>query len=421
MPPPLPERYRLEVRIGSDEDVEQWLGADLNLDRPVLVRFLGPESSEERRAAFLGSVQSAAIVNHQHLATIFTAGTVPDGVFSISEWTGGMTLADRAPTPIDIQEFLPNAAGLADALAALHADGAVHGSIDPEAILYSVAHPAKLGSFGRRPRTLTTVDDVRALATVLETALTGSAGAPPSEVVDGLDRSVDAILAAARDGLLDARGLADRLAASPTPVEPEPPADSRRLVWGAAVLVGVAVLLVVAGRIFLVGPEGRVAVPDLPDRRAPAMTFPPPAVPERVPILEVGVVDPFGDESEGDARLSNLIDGDILTRWKTETYRDPLPLLKPGVGVEFHLGSAPALVELVGVTAGTSLSVAWDGADTADPAGWDVVSRLRSSGEAAQVELPEREGGRWIVWLEDLPEIEPGAFSAEVAEVRFLP
>lgn len=140
-----------------------------------------------------------------------------------------------------------------------------------------------------------------------------------------------------------------------------------------------------------------------------------------MPVLDVFSVDPFGDGAEGERRLPNLIDGDLLTAWRTETYRSPLPRLKPGVGVGFHLATPPSSVEIVGATAGTLLTVAWDDSARPDPASWEILTRLRLSGEAATVALPAREAGTWVLWLEELAEVEPGSFSAEVAEVRFLP
>jgi len=88
------------------------------------------------------------------------------------------------------------AAGLAGALAALHDVGGSHGNIDLSAVSYSVAHPAKLGAFGRPPQT-DPAGDVRALAGVLETAVTGAApgGPPPSETIDGFPHAIDRILA----------------------------------------------------------------------------------------------------------------------------------------------------------------------------------------------------------------------------------
>ena len=45
MPTRLPERYRLNIRLGSDGDIEEWLAQDETLDRPVLIRYLAPEST----------------------------------------------------------------------------------------------------------------------------------------------------------------------------------------------------------------------------------------------------------------------------------------------------------------------------------------------------------------------------------------
>ena len=59
MPPRLPDRYSLEVRIGRDGDVEEWLATDTELDRPCLVRVLGPESTKNRRGP--GVAQFAGI------------------------------------------------------------------------------------------------------------------------------------------------------------------------------------------------------------------------------------------------------------------------------------------------------------------------------------------------------------------------
>ncbi|MGH8928932.1 MAG: serine/threonine protein kinase, partial [Acidimicrobiia bacterium] len=71
MPPPLPDRYRLEVRLGRDQDIEEWLATDLNLDRPVLIRMLGPDASPKRREEFLSTVRAAAAVIHPHLEPIY--------------------------------------------------------------------------------------------------------------------------------------------------------------------------------------------------------------------------------------------------------------------------------------------------------------------------------------------------------------
>lgn len=434
MPPPLPPRFRLEVRLGRDDDTEEWLATDTDLDRPVLIRVLGPDTSPERRARFLQAVRAASSVSHTHLAAIFTAGDVPDGAFSVSEWTGGVTVAHRIASgdTVEPSEFLPNAAGLAAALAALHAEGVVHGAIDPSAIHYAVAHPAKLAAFGRRPRGGTALQDVADLAATLETALTGRppGGPPPSEVVDGLSLRVDRALRLAQAGQLTARALAHELSAAPTPLlpEPDPPSWSRRLLAAAAALVALAAGLIGVGRLLAAGsgapillppagPTSTLALPPTSTTSLPPLPAQP--TPSIVPVAEIASFDPFGGGGENDDRLQALLDADLDTEWRTERYRDPLPRLKPGVGVVFRVEDTPKSVELAGLSDGVAYQLAWSQDAPPDPELWEVVASGRSAGGGVALQLPPRPPGYWLLWFTDLPRQGPDDHSARMAQVRF--
>lgn len=425
MPPPLPDRYELQVRLGRDGDVEEWLASDAILDRPVMIRILGPDSSPGRRVAFLHAVSAAAAINHPHLASVFNAGEVSGGVYAVSEWTGGMSLRDRLDSDetFEVGEFLPNAAGLAAALAALHEAGRVHGAVDSKSIQYAVAHPAKLASFGRPSIYSSREDDVRALARTLEHALTGGpvGGPPPSEIVDGLDPQVDRVLRDAQKGLLTARQLADGLTSAPSPAPPSAPAPawSRRLLLVAVGLVLAAAGLVALGRMLVEGSGEPIIVPP-PAAGGTTTTSTLPAEPAG-PIVVVGVrsIDPFGGGDENDDLVGNLIDDDAGTAWRTERYRDPLPLLKPGVGVAFEVRGSPASVEFVRMTAGVAYQLAWSPVRPDDPAAWEPIVTGRTAEGNTTLQLPPRPGGNWLLWLTDLPGEEGSDYSAEVAEVRF--
>lgn len=433
MPPPLPERYRLEVRLGRDHDIEEWLGTDTHLDRPVLIRILGPEAGEKRRREFLALVQAAAAVNHPHLEPIFAAEEVTGGAFSVSEWSGGLTLASRidAHQTLDPGEFLANAGGLASALAAIHEAGLVHGSIDPGSIMYTVSRPARLGGFGRPRRYLTAPTlDVSDLASVLEQSLTGfpPGGPPPSEVVDGLSPSVDQALRLAADGSYDARQLALALEAIPKPEPPPPdePDSGRRAPVTAIALVLAAVGLIALGRLL----AGDPTVPVLP---GPPATGPSSTVvgssstaasqPETgdTQILGILTLDPFGEGGESDDLVELAIDGDLGTLWRTERYRDPMEQLKPGVGLTVSVRGQPQRIELIGVSPDTDLWVGWSAGRPDDPDEWEQLATARTGSSATTIQVPPREDGNWLIWFTRLPPQDDGDFWTTVAEIRFSP
>jgi putative peptidoglycan lipid II flippase len=427
MPPPVSDRYRLEMRLGKDDDIEEWLATDTSLERPVLIRSLGPESTPERRDQFVVAVSEAAKTSHPHLARVYGVEVVEGGAYAVCEWTGGATAADRlaASQTLDLEEFLPNASGLAGALAVLHGSGGVHGNLDLSAISYSVAHPAKLGAFGRR-RGGDQAGDVRALAAALETALTGSepGGPPPSESIDGVPRALDRVLRSAQAGKMTAEDLEKALLSSPTPrpAQPEPLSTSRRLLVAAAALVLLAVGLVALGRLFTGGgpiipisPATTVGTEQATTTTVPGTTLPA----GTANIVEVASFDPFGEGGENDAEIPNLVDGDPATTWRSERYRDPLSLQKPGVGIRFEVEGTPAEVRLIGLSAGTDFELLWAAEPTEEIASWDRVLAASAPPGPASFTLPPRSDGHWLLWMTDLPLQPDGTYFVEVAEVRF--
>jgi hypothetical protein len=429
MPAAIPDRFQLEMRLGRDGDIEEWLAMDTSLDRPVLVRSLGPETTPERRAQFVSKVGDAAKVSHAHLARVFAVAEVDGGAYSVSEWTGGSTVADRveAEHPIELPDFLPNASGLAGALSALHELGASHGAIDLSAISYSAAHAAKLGAFGRTPRT-DADGDVRGLAAALESALTGSSpgGPPPSERIDGLSRTIDRILRSGQSGDLSASDMEKALLAAPTPrlPTPEPRAASRRLIISAIVLVALAVGLVALGRVITGG--GEPILPAPVSTTVLSATSIATAPPTTLSAGEVGIenastFDPFGEGGENDDSVANLVDGDVSTVWQTESYHDTLPLIKPGVGVTLTVTGTPARIQLVGISPGTRFDLYWSDSFYPQLDEWARIAGAQAQPGVTMVDLPAREDGFWLVWLTDLPRHIDGPYYASISEVRFLP
>ncbi len=436
MPPPISDRFGFEVYLGRDGDIDEWLGTDGELDRPVLIRLLAPDAPAERVAEFLAAVRAAAI-SHVHLADVYAADTLPSGrAYAVQEWAGGVTLADRlrAGEAVPIEDFLPNAAGLASALAALHAGGAAHGGVTPRAIIFSAAHPAKLSGYGRAAAG-TREADVQALARALALAATGGevgvARLAPSQVRAGLPPEIDAALQAADRGRLDAAGLAARLQAAPTAVRPRGRAWSWRWLVPTALLLTVATATAGLGLTLRERPSGsRFLFPVAPVATAapaPAPTNAPSTTeargPGEAPVSSISVTasvyDPFGDDRERDEELSLIEDGDPDSGWRTERYLDPLPRVKEGLGLTFATVGAPGSVELL-ASDGMSFMLAWSPQVPEAFATWSPAAHGRIVGGRARVHLPHREGGVWLVWITDLPPQEDGEFFyGFVYEVRF--
>ncbi|HEX5696295.1 MAG TPA: hypothetical protein VFZ15_07895 [Acidimicrobiia bacterium] len=427
MPPPVSDRYRLEMRLGRDGDIEEWLATDTSLERPVLIRSLGPESSPERRRDFVSSVSEAAKTAHPHLSRVFAVEAVEGGAYAVCEWNGGAAASDRvaAAQTFDLEEFLPNAAGLAAALAALHASGGTHGHLDLSAISYSVDHPAKLGAFGRERRT-DGDGDVRALAAALETALTGSppGGPPPSETIDGVPRIIDRVLRSAQSGRLSAEELEKALLAAPTlrPSQPEPRSTSRRLLIAAAALVVVAVGLVALGRVFTgggpiipVSPTSTVATDPTSSTTSSETTIPTGSV----SVVGAASFDPFGEGGENDQAIPSVLDGSASTAWRSERYRDPLTLQKPGVGLRFEVTGTPVRLQLLGLSTGTEFELYWAQDAPAGIEGWERMISASAPPGSLSFTLAPRQDGNWLLWMTDIPQQPDGTYFVELAEVRF--
>ena len=449
MPPPLPERYRLEVRLGRIDGVEEWLATDMVLDRPVQLRVLGPETAPSLREEYLQAVRLSTVAAHPNLLSVYDAGSVPEGVFAAYEWTGGTALSHRlaASAKLSPAEFQPNAAGLAGALATLHEAGLVHARISPNTVYYSVDHPAKLGGVGLPNKGSTFASDVMQLVDTLEHWAIGktSRGLPLSELVDGIAPAIDDILVDAAAGQLTSSELAGLLAAVPasSAASSRAPGASRVGVWLTTALLVTAVGLVGMGTLLSAGsvsppppPESTTTLTTTPQTPTVTAAAPPSTVPSPEPVappapvltptpptlLDVPVVftlDPFGGGGEMDHRLGFLVDGDRDTTWRTERYYDPLSLIKAGVGLVMTPPAGARQLELWGITPGTVYTLSWAESPNVSLNEWNLVVTGQATSGAFFLTLPHQPDGSWLLWFTELPYVGPENYSTSIAEVRF--
>ena len=449
MPPPLPDRYRLEVRLGRNEGVEEWLATDTILDRPVQLRVLGPETPPVLREDYLAAVRRSTAAFHHHLLSVYDAGSVPGGVYAAYEWTGGTALSHRQaagarPDPI---QFQMNAAGLAGALATLHEASVVHAGISANTIYYSVDNPAKLGGVGSpQPDSDFTTDVMQLVDTLEQWAVGGpSRGLPLSELVDGISPAVDQVFAQAGRGELSSSQLAGLLSSAPDP-SPRTLRASRTsgsALWTAVALTVAAVGLVGVGSLVPSGSDAAAptvtsattvttVLPQPAPTLSPTSTAPEPAAPEvpAAPVLttpslellappEVATFDPYGGGGEMDHRLERLVDGDRETTWRTERYYDPLSLIKAGVGLMLTPPPGARRLELLGITPGTVYTLSWAADPDASLTDWEPVAAGQVASGAFSLALPHRPPGAWLVWFTELPYLGPENYSTSIAEARF--
>jgi serine/threonine-protein kinase len=113
---------------------EVWSATDANLGRQVAIKVL-PEafaSDAERLARFEREARTLASLNHPNIAGIHGLEKTDGGRALVMELVEGPTLADRiAQDPIPIDEALPIARQIADALEGAHDQGIIHRDLKP--------------------------------------------------------------------------------------------------------------------------------------------------------------------------------------------------------------------------------------------------------------------------------------------------
>ncbi|MFK4115292.1 protein kinase [Microbacterium sp. NPDC006705] len=149
-------RYRVVEPIGSGGMARVFLARDEALGRPVAVKVLRPELTDNAasdRAAI--ETRLLASLNHPGLVTLFDAHLTAEPRFLVMEHVVGTTLAQRIATGVlDEGELTALGGHLADALHVVHDAGIVHRDVKPSNILLArstvpgVPLRAKLADFG---------------------------------------------------------------------------------------------------------------------------------------------------------------------------------------------------------------------------------------------------------------------------------
>jgi Tol biopolymer transport system component len=143
--------YEITSPLGAGGMGEVYRAADTKLKREVAVKVL-PEAlaqDPERLARFEREAQVLASLNHPHVAAIYGVEDSTSVKALVMELVDGATLQDRLDSgPIAVEEALPIARQIAEALEAAHEKGIVHRDLKPANVKITSDGVVKVLDFG---------------------------------------------------------------------------------------------------------------------------------------------------------------------------------------------------------------------------------------------------------------------------------
>ncbi len=143
--------YAVTAKIGEGGMGEVWQATDTKLKRQVALKIL-PEAfsaDPERLARFQREAEVLASLNHPNIAAIHGLEEADDVRALVLELVEGPTLADRIKQgPIPLDEALPIAKQIAEALEAAHEAGVIHRDLKPANIKVREDGTVKVLDFG---------------------------------------------------------------------------------------------------------------------------------------------------------------------------------------------------------------------------------------------------------------------------------
>lgn len=473
--------------------VSFWRGRDEVLDREVSVRLLNAD--DPRAPAFVGAARAAALVDDRRLLRILDVlevaaqGSEPARIAVVSEWVRGQTLEQlmraRDWAPLPDERAIAIVDDVARAIAAGVQQNVGHGRLRASSAIVTDAQEVRVRGLavdaalwgplvpGLTPERAD-VDGLGSLLMLLTTGTwpgpdagerlpaspqVGDRVLPPSQIVAGVPRAIDDLVARSVHGAARPRGtrnLPDVPAfvaalgivrdhqASPGGVAAALPlTPGRRLGRGATRLVVSLLALALALGIGLIGWQFVTGGPSAwrPSTEDAAAILTASAAPEPssagieqvIPIAAVQSFDPFGDDNsngkadgrkgrENEEEALLVADGSPATIWTSDRYRSADLDGKGGVGLILDLGASVPVraVTLDFDGAGTQTEVRVADRIYRDPQTWNLLTSAPAGGARIGLRAARPIVGRYVLlWFPKAPEVAatPGTYRVAVRDV----
>ena len=146
------DRFEVVRTLGQGGMGRVFQCVDRHLDRTVAIKRLLPEWSKATSATrrFFVEAKAIAALNHQNVLQIHDIGRDEEGLFIVTEYVDGESLAERLRRDVrlSVTDMLRMMLQLGRALAVAHERGIIHRDIKPGNILITSRGVPKLADFG---------------------------------------------------------------------------------------------------------------------------------------------------------------------------------------------------------------------------------------------------------------------------------
>jgi serine/threonine protein kinase len=143
-------RYFVGELLGRGGMGEVYAARDLDLDRPVALKFLLPQQIGDRSAVkrFVREAKAASALNHPNILTVHEIIQTPSSLAIAMEMVQGKPLSEFRGAAVPLQQAVMFVRQVAVSLAAAHEVGIVHRDIKPENLMLRPDGFVKVLDFG---------------------------------------------------------------------------------------------------------------------------------------------------------------------------------------------------------------------------------------------------------------------------------